>query len=208
MLTFFPFLKGDSKSTKASHAAAEALFDVWRSQEGKSTFREIKRDEFCIPELHKLFSGFIVEDHISKSTNNHLSLGTVLNFSSNILVMGKDELFPNDIFFEELDDKKDNWYSRMCSKMERVIVQRCIDNAQPVSDKVPAIGRDDLLKILEAHISHGTRDSIVRAVALGTTYSANGRGSDIMTATWNLYHKHSIAKIFGFDWRTRKTSRS
>jgi hypothetical protein len=121
--------------------------------------------------------------------------------------MGKDELFPNDIFFKELDDKKDNWYSRMRSKMERVIVQRCIDNAQPVSDKAPAIGRDDMIKILEAYVSHGTRDSIVRAVALGTTYSANGRGSDIMTATWNLYHKQSIAKIFGFDWRTRKTSR-
>jgi hypothetical protein len=122
MLTFFPFLKGDSKSTKAIDAAAEALFDVWRSQERNSTFREIKRDEFCIPELHKLFSGFIVEDHISKSTDNHLSLGTVLNYSSNILVMGKDEFFPNDIFFEELDDKKDNWYSRMRWKMERVSV--------------------------------------------------------------------------------------
>jgi hypothetical protein len=37
--------------------------------EGQSKFRLISRDEFCDPELQKLFSGFIVEDHISKNTN-------------------------------------------------------------------------------------------------------------------------------------------
>lgn len=43
----------------------------------------------------------------------------------------------------------------------------------------------------------------MRAVALATTYSANGRGSDIASATWNLYQLHSFSKVWGFDWRTR-----
>jgi hypothetical protein len=152
-----------------------------------------------------LLTGWLVHDYISPKTKEPLALGSVHGYWGRIMTIAK-TLFKGDAFMALIDDDRDCWYTRMRSNIERTIVHRCMDNAESVSDKATPIGRDDMMTIAEAYFSHGTKDSIMRQAALSTDYSASGRGSDVQTATWNLYTNDRISKLYGFEWYTKKTS--
>ena len=63
-------------------------------------------------------------------------------------------------------------------------------------------------KICEKYFSHGTSDSIMRMTALATNWSASGRGSEVRTATFNLYNFDLINHVTGYLWTQRKTTKS
>ena len=77
-----------------------------------------------------------------------------------------------------------------------------------MSEHAPTISRNDMTKICEKYFSRGTSDSIMRMTALATNWSSSGRGSEVRTATFNLYNYDRVNNVTGYHWTQRKTTKS
>lgn len=198
---------GVSQKTIEGQVSAENLYNKYADEKQLPHFRQTPKEDLLKEEFFQRFSYWATFDYKSPMTKDHLALGSILGYVGKIFTIAKDQLFKKDPFFVGVSEDSNNWYTAMRAGIERIVVSRCIDNGESISEKPPSLSRSQMLALLNELWIHATPDAFLRVCILATTYCSFGRSSDIQVATLNLYRWDHTLQIGGYAINSPKTGK-
>jgi len=127
--------RGQSDSTVANRKAALEMLNRCLFQQGKASSERVCDESLCDPGFYAQFSDYVVNHAVSatKDGDSALMNNTILGYLSQVKEWAKDKTQgrePGRTFWKNV-----GWYTTLRQQITAKVQTRCIQTAQPISEK-------------------------------------------------------------------------
>lgn len=138
-----------ASKTKAARCSAEVAYDTFADKYKYPTWKETKAEIFCNKKHIAFFTHYLITEYVKRGATsastassseteevkaenraNKIMLGTIKNYVSSMMALGKNKFPESAAFFKVMGGRNaeiqgsENWYMELIDQMEKIMTRR------------------------------------------------------------------------------------